>query len=403
MKHPLVRSFIAVALAAATVGATATPVQASAAGDSGESRPESSVRVVAAADDEVRVAAVARVAEMSLREKAGSVVMGHIPTTDAARLADYMAADALGGFILMGSNVPASESKLRTVTDALGSAAALPPLIAIDQEGGDVSRLPWDDFPSSLTLKQQPPTDTADAFAGRSALVLRGGINVNFGIVADETDDPDMFIYRRALGTTPDGSADRVSAAVRGEAGTVASTLKHFPGHGAAPGDSHRGLPRTGMSFSAWQRADGLPFGAGIAAGAPLLMFGHLRYTDVDTLPATMSPEWHRIAREELGFAGVSITDDLGMLEASGLSRYQNTVKNAVDALRAGNDMVLTVLYSNEETAGRIVDGIVAAVEEGRLDAARLEEAAERVMALRLELSAGGTGLMPCGDCDAVQ
>src|SRR5699024_3760776 len=148
-----------------------------------------------------------------------------------------------------------------------------------------------------------------------------------------------------ALGTSPDASAERVAAAVAGEQGQAASTLKHFPGHGAAPGDSHAGIPSTGMTKADWAARDGSPFAAGIDAGAPLVMFGHLHCGDVDQAPASLYAEWHRILREALGFTGPAITDDLGMLQASGEAAYRDPVANAVAALRAGNDMVLAVMF----------------------------------------------------------
>ena len=355
------------------------------------------VRVVAAPD--LRLQAHDRVAAMSTREKAASIVMGHIPTTDLDALAGYMSSTAIGGFILMGANIPSTEAALREVTAALTLDAALPPLIGIDQEGGDVSRLPWDDFPAATTLKEQPPEVARDAFAARGALVQRAGIGVNFGVVADITDDRSMFIYRRALGTSPEGGAERVSAAVTGEGSHALSTLKHFPGHGAAPGDSHAGIPSTGMSLQDWVATDAVPFQAGIDAGARVLMFGHLAYTAVDSAPATLSAEWHRIAREDLGFTGIAITDDLGMLQASGIPAYQDPVANAVAAIAAGNDMVLSVVYSSAESAPRVVEGVVAAIDAGTLSQERLDEAALRVMEARLTLAAQGRGLVPCGEC----
>src|SRR6478752_6400262 len=210
------------------------------------------VRVMAATDGSWRTRAATLVGVMSTRDKAAAIVMGHIPSSDPAALRDYVQRTGVGGFILMGANVPGTEAGLREVTSALTLDPALPPLIGIDQEGGDVSRLPWDRFPSSVTLKNEAPVAAADAFAARGALVERGGIGVNFGTIADVTDDPKMFIYRRALGTTPDASAARVASAVEGELGQAFSTLKHFPGHGAAPGDSHRGIPSTGMSKQEW-------------------------------------------------------------------------------------------------------------------------------------------------------
>jgi len=95
----------------------------------------------------------------------------------------------------------------------------------------------------------------------------------------------------------------------------------------------------------------------------------------------------------------VAITDDLGMLQSSGLPAYADPVANAVAAIAAGNDMVLAVVFTNAESATRIVDGIVSAVEAGTLPAARLDEAATRVTALRLRLAAEGRGLVPCADC----
>jgi beta-N-acetylhexosaminidase len=365
--------------------------------------PASAVTVEAASAEDTVRAAEAAVAAMSTKERAASVVMGHIPATDPAALRAYMEASGIGGFILMGANIPADEPALRAVTTALTVDSALPPVIAIDQEGGDVSRLPWDGFPSARTLKDAPPAAAADAFAGRGALVRRAGIGVNFGIVADETGDSSSFIYRRALGTTPESAAERVTAAVQGEAPSALSTLKHFPGHGAAPGDSHSTIPSTAMPQEQWRASHGMPFVAGIEAGAPLLMFGHLVYSSVDSAPASLSPEWHRIARDDLDFGGVIVTDDLGMLQASGLPQYADPVANAVTALTAGNDLVLTVVFSTPDTAIRTVDGIVAAVESGTLPAERLQDAAERVTALRLTLAADGSGLTPCAECSPAE
>lgn len=397
--HSVRRFFVAgVAVGLVLIGAALPPAGAAASSAPAPDAPErGAVRVVAAAGPGAEAASL--VQDMSTREKAASVVMGHVPATDAAALADYMSRTGIGGFILMGANIPGTEAQLRRLTAAMTLDATLPPIIAIDQEGGDVSRLPWEGFPSSVTLKDRPADDARDAFAARGALLQRAGIGVNFGVVADVTADRSMFIHRRALGTTAATGAERVAAAVAGESAGAMSTLKHFPGHGAAPGDSHAGIPSTTMSKTDWANDDGVPFQAGIDAGAEFLMFGHLSYTAVDAAPATLSAEWHRIAREELGFTGVAITDDLGMLQASGIPAYQDPVGNAVAALVAGNDMVLAVMFTTADSAPRIVDGIVAAVEAGTLTRERLDEAAIRVTAARLDLSARGRGMVPCAEC----
>lgn len=345
--------------------------------------------------------AASLVGEMSVAERASTIVMGHIASTDPAALGSYMQS-GIGGFILMGPNIPATESELQALTAALTVDPALPPLIAVDQEGGIVSRLVGDGYPASTSLKARPVADTAAAFAARGSLVARAGITVNFGTVADVTADPASFIYGRALGTDPAAAAERVAAATEAQEPFVASTLKHFPGHGAAAGDSHHAIPSTPMGLDEWRRSDAVPFAAGIDAGASLLMYGHLAYTAVDPLPASLSPTWHRIAREELGFDGVAVTDDLGMLLSSGDPAYADPVANGIAAVAAGNDLVLMVAGSDAGTASRMAAGIAAAVEAGTLPAERLEEAARRVVTLRLQSAAATARWSVCDDCEPV-
>lgn len=388
----------AMGLLVALATPTASPVTTASAAPTASAQPA----VIATSDDGASRRAAALVAEMTTTERAASVVMGHVSTTDPSALAAYMADGALGGFILMGGNIPASEAALRQITASLTVDPEIPPLIAIDQEGGYVSRLPWDDFAASATLKDRPVEETSDAFAARAALVARAGANVNFGVVADQTADRGSFIFGRSLGADPRSAADRVSAAITAEEPLVASTLKHFPGHGAAPGDSHQVIPTTTLTLDQWRAADAVPFVAGIEAGASLLMFGHLAYTAVDDGPASLSARWHEIARDELGFDGVIVTDDLGMLQSTGIAAYADPVANAVTALAAGNDLVLTIAHSTPQTAAQVVAGIVAAVDSGVLPEERLQDAAERVMALRLEAGSAGSALVPCTECDAV-
>ena len=345
--------------------------------------------------------AAALVAQMTVAQQAASIVMGHVAGTDAAALHSYMES-GLGGFILMGANIPATEGELQALTAGLTVDSALPPLIAVDQEGGIVSRLNGDDFAASTSLKDRPVDDVAAAFAARGALTARAGITVNFGTVADFTADARSFIYGRALGTDPTTVAERVTAATTAQEQFLGSTLKHFPGHGAAPGDSHTAIPSTGMGLEEWRATEAVPFAAGIDAGASLLMFGHLSYTAVDAAPASLSATWHQIARDDLGFEGVAVTDDLGMLLSSGDPAYADPVANGVAAVAAGNDLVLMIAGSDAGTAGQMAAGIAAAVDAGTLPADRLAEAATRVMTLRLESAAATAQWAVCADCEPV-
>lgn len=338
--------------------------------------------------EELRLAHATEIVDAeSTAQRAASIMMASTPSADPATVGSFAEAHGLGGFLLMGANVPADAAALSTVTAALSPDPVLPRLIGIDEEGGDVTRLPWDTLPGADTLKFAAPDDVRAAAAGRAALLAESGVTVNFGIVADVTADPSSFIFSRTLGATGDDAAPRVAAAVSGEHGTVLSTLKHFPGHGAAAGDSHSSIPTTDLTRADWTANESVPFAAGIDAGAELLMFGHLAYTAVDAAPASLSSEWHRIAREDLGFTGVTVTDDLGMLLNSGDPAYADPSANAVQSVLAGNDLLVLVAGADETTVAASISGITAAVDAGTLPPERLREAAIRVTDLRLALA----------------
>lgn len=333
-------------------------------------------------------AAVAWVDQASTRELVGSVIMASTGGTDPATLHGLMESTGLGGFIIMGPNVPGTAEELAQLTAQLAVDPDLPPLVAIDEEGGVVTRLPWDTYPGADTLRFAPEAETEAAFQGRAQLLAQAGVNVNFGVVADVTSDPGSFIYARTLGDDPSGAAARVAAAVRGEQlEHVATTLKHFPGHGAAPGDSHFTIPQTDKSLADWRDADAVPFKSGVDAGADLVMFGHLSYTQVSAAPASLSPEWYSILRDELGFTGVAVTDDLGMLQSSGLPEYQDAGANVVAAIAAGADLALIVVGMDAPKIASLVDQVTASVESGALPVDRLREAALRDAELRLKLA----------------
>ncbi|GAA1783243.1 glycoside hydrolase family 3 N-terminal domain-containing protein [Agromyces lapidis] len=331
-----------------------------------------------------------RLAGLSTQQKAATLLMLHAPGTDPAPSRALIDAGA-SGVILMGDNIAGDAPSLAALTAALISDPELPPLVGVDQEGGEVSRLDWDSAASAATLRDAPPAATRDAFAARAASVAAGGANVNFGVIADVTGDPGSFISGRVLGADPAAAAERVGAAVAGERGTVASTLKHFPGHGAAPGDSHTSIPTAPTSLAEWRAGAALPFAAGIDAGAELVMTGHLAYPAVDAAPASLSAEWHRILREELGFEGVVITDDMLMLQHNGLAEYADPGENAVRAVAAGADLLLYVLPADPAEFGISVDGLVgsitAAVDSGRISEERLDDAVRHVLTLRRSLA----------------
>lgn len=343
-----------------------------------------------ATPDPVAAYADARLANMTLRQKVASLFILHGPGTDGAALRAFADRYGLGGLILMGDNIPATPAALAAQTAAANaSEPSLPLLIGTDEEGGDVTRLPWDGLPGASELRGQPPRATQDVFARRAALLKQAGVNVNFGTVADVTADPSSFIYDRVLGTDPGSAAARVAASVTGERGSVLSTIKHFPGHGETEADSHRTVPTAAVDRARWAAQDAPPFRAGVRAGAELVMFGHLVYGGVDARPASLSPAWHRILADELGFHGVTVTDDMRMLQDTGLPEYRDAGANAVQALAAGNTMILMVQGAGTDP-GAMIDAVVAAVGQGRIPASTIDADARKVLQLRRSLAPQG-------------
>jgi beta-N-acetylhexosaminidase len=340
----------------------------------------------------VQLFATNALADMTLDEKVASLLMLHVPGTDVGQLRAFVDAYHPGGLILMGDNIPANAADLATSIPQLDRDPAVPLLVATDQEGGIVRRIPGDVAAAAPQLQQLPAEASSEAFASRSSLLESYGIDINFGIVADQTDNRSSFIFSRVLGTSPTESADRVAAAVAGESEHVLSTLKHFPGHGAMPDDSHTSIPTSDLPLEAWRTSHAVPFERGIDAGAEVVMLGHLRYSAVDATPASLSGVWHSILRNELGFTGIIISDDMLMLSDSGEPAYADPVQNAVTALAAGTTMLLYVLPADPASEGAdplaIIAGVTAAVADGRISEATIDDAALKLLVARRQLVA---------------
>jgi beta-N-acetylhexosaminidase len=330
----------------------------------------------------------ARLSVMSLPEKIASLFMLHLAGTDAAALGAFARDTGIGGLILMGDNIPEPESALASMTPVLSAEPGLPILVAIDQEGGVVRRLFEDRWDSASDLRYLPPQSAKAAFASRGRMLKALGVSVNFGIVADVTGESSSFIFDRSMGSTGVEAAPRVHEAVAGERGLVESTLKHFPGHGVAPGDSHSSVPATTIGYDEWLAGHAPPFQAGIDAGARFVMLGHLQFDSIDAWPATLSPVWNGILRDELGFDGITITDDMLMLERSGRDELADTSGNAIRALAAGATMLL---YVGGIDVAQVVADVGAAVAAGTITEAAIDDATRRLLLLRRALS-GQTG-----------
>lgn len=346
-----------------------------------------------AALDPLTLYVEARLDAMTLEQKIASLLMVHVGGTSPGPIRGYIDATGVGGVIYMADNV-ASAEQLAATTAGLSADPGLPVLTAIDQEGGVVRRL-HETLPAAAQLRNLDPSATEEAFRARAALVGSAGVAINFGIVADVTGDRRSFIYSRTLGSDAASAAPRVAAAVTGEHGTVYSTLKHFPGHGSVSGDSHVSVPTTGMSIDEWRATQAPPFAAGIEAGAEFVMLGHLRYSAVDATPASLSRVWVGLLREELGFDGVIVSDDMVMLENSREAAYADQASNAVAAIAAGTDLLL---YVGPVDVGNVVAAIAAAVRAGGIPEAEIDDSARRLLELRRGMSGLEGPYIHCGE-----
>ena len=350
----------------------------------------------------VRAVALDRLDAMTVEQRIASMLMVHVPGTDGAAIGRAAADWGVGGLILMGDNVAGSEADVAAMLAAAQPDPGLPLLTGIDEEGGIVTRLPGDVWPAGAELAAAGPDATRAAFASRGKLVASAGVAINFGVVADVTDDPASFIYDRVLGFTPEQAAANVTAAVQGEASSVMTTLKHFPGHGAVAGDTHVSIPHTPMGLDEWRATDALPFVAGIDAGAELVMTTHVVYDAVDAVPASLSATWQSELRDSLGFDGVIVSDDMLMLQHSGVPEYADPVANAVAAVGAGTDLLLYVLPADPNELGAdpraLTAGIAAAVADGRIAQDEVDDSALRLLELRLGLVDPGALASQCDD-----
>ncbi len=254
-------------------------------------------------------------------------------------------------------------------------------LLAIDEEGGDVTRLEWREgssYPSAAGLGNVDDTRlTEEVAAAVGADLARVGINWDFAPVADVNVPGNPVIGVRAFGDDAASVAPHVAAFVRGlQRSRVAGCAKHFPGHGATEVDSHLTLPVvTGDLESAL-----LPFRAAIDVGVRSIMTAHVVVPELGDEPATLNPRVvEGLLRDELRFDGVVVADALEMRAVSATVGIEAA---AVRALRAGVDLLCVGHDLDEVDVARIEAALVSAVASGELGEGRLREASERVRSL---------------------
>lgn len=324
----------------------------------------------------------ALLSSMTLEEKVGQMFFTRCPANGAAEMADYQ----FGGYILFGRDFDGyTAEEIRERIQSYQDAAKIPLLVGVDEEGGTVVRMS-----SNPNLCEEPfwsPRLLFDTggmqsvlYAERNKLSLFSilGINVNFAPVCDLSTDPDDFIYERSLGQDPATTGEYVRQVVElyRENGK-GNVLKHFPGYGNNP-DTHTGSAWDNRPYDSFCSADFLPFQAGIDAGAGCVLVSHNIVACLDPeAPASLSPAWHDVLRNELGFDGCIITDDLYM---DAIQEYCGAGSAAVQAVLAGNDLLCCTNYRDQYPA------VVEAVKNGEIGEERIEESVRRILRWKRQL-----------------
>ncbi|MBT5730633.1 MAG: glycoside hydrolase family 3 protein [Microbacteriaceae bacterium] len=327
--------------------------------------------------------------QMDLRTKLAGLMVVTVGGMNPQVLRDFYERIPVAGFLLQRDNLVGDSFTIRDLISQVQGGSDFPLIMAVDQEGNPVARISGDEFPGARLLGAGSLEDTAAAFLARQQLVDRAGANVNFGIVADVSGGPGAYIHSRSFATDATVVASHVAVATIAQVPEVAQTLKHFPGHGMVFADSHRTIPTADLTYDQWRTTHALPFIAGIDAGVELVMTGHIRVPAVSKDPASVSDDWISILREDLGFEGVIITDDLRMLLSSGEAAFQDPALNAVAALAAGNDVVLTAVDPGVDPDYETYDEILLALENAVAKGVISEEQVDLSLARVLRLRSG--------------
>lgn len=332
---------------------------------------------VPAESDEILMAKE-QLEKMTTEEKIGQMLFSRVPESDiVSEIQKYH----LGGYILFGRDVNGeSIESLTTKIQTWQDASKIPLFIGIDEEGGTVSRLSYAglaDFRSPQEVYSASGLKGIQEDTYRKAeLLAKIGVNVNFAPVADTCENPDSFIYDRSFGKDASATAEFVKTSVEAYKNSgVMPTLKHFPGYGENL-DTHTGVAIDDRMLMSLREKDFLPFSAGIKAGAEMIMVSHNIMTSIDSNnPASLSPEIHKILRDELEFDGIILTDDLAMDAVS--EYYQGEYTPEVQAVLAGNTMLIISDYA------RGFDNILSAVKSGVIPEEQINKAVLKILTLK--------------------
>lgn len=312
--------------------------------------------------------------EMTLEEKIGQILLVRYPESNVQEAINtYM----VGGFVFFEQDfADKTTTEVQSMMNNLQSMAKIPLLTATDEEGGNVVRVS-----SNQNLSAEPFASPRELYLEggfdlitkntkeKSTLLENLGLNVNLAPVVDVSTDSSDYMYERTLGEGTDLTSEYAKTVIEASKdNSVSYVLKHFPGYGNNE-DTHNGEVIDTRTYESIETNDLPPFEAGIESGAEAILVSHNIVQSIDeNNPASLSASVHNLLRNNLGFTGIIITDDLAM---SAVASIDNAT---VKALQAGNDIVITTDY--QDSYNQIKD----AVNDGTLSEDLIDNVVQRIL-----------------------
>ena len=339
--------------------------------------------IVPETPDEVRERRISEeLAQMTAREKLGQMFMAAYTDASASAIADY----AFGAYILFAGNFEfETVDTLSAKMADLQAQAKYGLLTAVDEEGGTVTRISRftqfraDKFKSPRTLYSWGGMDAIRKDTTEKSALLRSlGLNLNMAPVADISVNQGDFMYWRSVGLDAAGTADFVRTVIReSKANGIGSVAKHFPGYGSVA-DTHTGMAYDNRTLDELRASDFVPFAAAVEEGVESVLVSHIITSAIDAeKPASVSAKTVALLRDELGYDGIIMTDDLAM---AGITDYCTTGNAALEAILAGCDMLCCTNWETQYPA------VWAAVESGTITEERLNESAARILRVKYDM-----------------
>lgn len=323
------------------------------------------------------------ISEMTVEEKVGQMFFVRYPEIDAEQqVTEYN----LGGYILFGKDFDGkTREEIMDNIKSCQESAGIPLLIGVDEEGGTVVRVS-----SNENLRETPFLSPRDTFANggwsaieedaaeKADLLLSLGINVNLAPVCDVTSDNNAFMYDRSFSGDADEVSDFVKKVVEiSSEKKLGTVLKHFPGYGNNE-DTHTGIAYDNRDISTFTETDFKPFTEGINSGADCILFSHNIVSSMDDeYPASLSEEVHNLLRNQLGFDGVIMTDDLSM---GAITDYTGTENAAVLAIKSGNDLLCCSDVEEQYPA------VLLSVQNGEIPVEQIDNSVKRILKWKQKL-----------------